>query len=61
MSNKNFYLEQKSEIKAKVLDKIINHLFVVTKDPRHRERLRVKIALRKIEGWIRSSNGNKNI
>lgn len=48
------FLNQSDEVKARTFDKILNHLlFVACKDKRHREELRVKIALKKIEAWIK--------
>lgn len=52
------YLEQTNDIKVKVFDRILKHLlYDACKDERHREQLRVKIALKKIKGWILEAGG----
>lgn len=64
MKNKNYYLGQSNKTKARVFNEIVNHLFGATEDPRHRERLRTRVALRKIEAWTKLSqnlNYSKNI
>lgn len=46
-------MERETLKKAYALDKVVEHLEKnALRDPRHRERMRAKLALTKIRGWI---------